>query len=205
MRPWLCSPAVKLLAVLAFVAATSATASADDTIVLTPRSEPGPYRVDAGFYTGMPAGLPAGLEPGVGAGVTRDCGCLFAYGARLAVAGTTESSQAFTTSDVDLRLRATGSLHHSIGRGELSLRLGAGVNVVYEDRVRNGGDRAGLTGDALETRALAALPAADLEGVLALHLIGPWLVIASGGPTADILNGALHGGFVAELAIGWQP
>jgi hypothetical protein len=198
---------VKSLSVAGFavVALASAVATADDTIVLAPRAEPGPYRLDAGLYAGMPAGLPSGLEPGFGAGVTRECGCMFAYGARFSIAGITESSDAYTASDIDLRLRATGSLRHAIGRGELSLRLGAGVNVVYEDRVRNGGDRAGLTGDALQTRALAALPAADLEGVVTMHLIGPWLVAISAGPTADILNGALHGGFVAGLAIGWQP
>lgn len=178
---------------------------ADETVVLTPRAEPGPYRIDAGFYTGMPPGLPSGLEPGFGAGITRECGCMFAYGARFAIAGITESSEAFTASDVDIRLRATGSLRHVVGRGELSLRLGAGINLVYEDRSRNGGDRAGLTGDALQTSTLAALPAADLDGVLALHLIGPWLLVASAGPTADILNGALRAGFGAELAIGWQP
>ncbi|HEY1814778.1 MAG TPA: hypothetical protein VGG74_20670 [Kofleriaceae bacterium] len=180
-------------------------AFADDTIVLSPRSEPGPYRVDAGLYEGMPAGLPAGIEPGIGLGFTRECGCVFAYGVRLAIAGITESSEAWTASDVDTRLRVFAALHHSVGRGELSLRLGGGTNIVYEDRVRNGGDRAGLTGDALGTRTVAALPAADLEAVVALHLIGPWLVIASAGPTAEILNSELHGGFVAGVAVGWQP
>jgi hypothetical protein len=190
---------------LGWLAVASASAFADDTIVLTPRGEPGPYRVDAGLYTGMPAGLPAGIEPGLGLGITRECGCVFAYGARLDIAGITESSEAWTASDIDTRLRVFAALHHSAGRGELSLRLAGGTNLVYEDRVRNGGDRAGLTGDALETHTVAALPAADLEAVISLHLIGPWLVIASGGPTAEILNSELHGGFVAGLAVGWQP
>src|SRR5262249_50088190 len=58
---WLCSAPVKSLSVAGFavVVLVSATATADDTIVLTPRGEPGPYRVDAGFFLGMPAGLPA--------------------------------------------------------------------------------------------------------------------------------------------------
>ena len=196
---------MKSLATFTLLGLTCATAVADDTIMLAPRGEPGPDRVDAGLYAGMPAGLPSGLEPGLGIGVTRECGCVFAYGLRLAVAGITESSEAYTTSDIDFRARVIAALHHSIGRGELSLRLGGGTNVVYEDRVRNGGNRAGLTGDALETRTVAALPAADLEGVIALHVIGPWLVIASGGPTIEILNSSVHGGFVAGLAVGWQP
>jgi hypothetical protein len=198
-------PLVKWLATLTCLGLMCATAVADDTIVLAPRAETGPDRVDAGLYTGMAAGLPSGLEPGLGIGITHECGCWFAYGARLAVAGITESSEAYTASDIDFRVRVIAAIHHSVGRGELSLRLGAGTNIVYEDRVRNGGDRAGLTGDALETRTVAALPAADLEGVITLHVIGPWLFIASGGPTVEILNSAAHGGFVAGLAVGWQP
>jgi hypothetical protein len=187
------------------IAFVSATAAADDTIVLTPRSDAGPYRFDAGAYAGMPAGLPAGIEPGIGLGAMRECGCAFAYGARLAIAGITESSEEYTTSDLDFRARLTVALRHVVGRGELALRLGGGANIVYEDRVRNGGDRAGLTGDALQTRTVAALPAIDLEGVISLHVIGAWMVIASAGPTGEILNSNIHGGFVGGLAIGWQP
>ena len=91
-------------------------------------------------------------------------------------------------------------MRHAIGRGEIALRLGAGANIVYEDRTRNGGERAGLMGDALGTRAVAALPAADLEAVLALHVRGPWLVVASGGPTAELFDGGVHSGFVAGIA-----
>lgn len=190
--------------VLAGVGASPSVARADDAMTFA-ATDGGPYRLDAGFFAAMPAGLPSGIEDGAVIGATRACGCAFAYGARIAVTGITESSEAYTASDIDVRARATAALRHAVGRTELALRLGAGANIVYEDRTRNGGDRAGLTGDALETRTLAALPAADLEAVIAMHVIGPWLVIASGGPTAEILDGGLHGGFVAGVGIGWQP
>ena len=76
---------------------------------------------------------------------------------------------------------------------------------MHEDRARNQGARAGLTGGDLETSALAAFPAADLEGVVALHIVGPWLLTVSGGPTAIVADGALHGGWTAQLGAGWQP
>jgi hypothetical protein len=192
-----------LIAAVALVGATRG-ARADDNLTLPARAG-GPDRVDAGVFIGEPAALPAGIASGVELGVARADGSAFAYGARLAIAGITESSEAFTASDLDIRGRVTAALRHAIGRGELALRLGAGANVVYEDRTRNGGSRAGLMGSALETHTLGTLPAVDLEAVIALHVYGPWLVVASGGPTADVLHGGVYGGFVAGIAIGWQP
>jgi hypothetical protein len=107
--------------------------------------------------------------------------------------------------DQELRVRATIAARHDAGRATLALRLGGGANVVYEDRTRNGGDRAGLMGSALETRALAALPAVDAEAVIGLRVAGAWRFVASGGPTVELFDSALHGGFVAELGVGWNP
>ena len=197
---------MKSWAVIAAGALLCATrvARADENLTLPTRAG-GPDRVDAGVFIGQPAALPAGVASGVEVGVARAYGPAFAYGARLAVAGITESSEAFTASDLDFRGRATAALGHVIGRGELALRLGAGANLVYEDRTRNGGGRAGLMGSALETHTLGALPAVDLEAVLALHVYGPWLVVVTGGGTADLRDGGVFGGFVAGIAIGWQP
>ena len=48
-------------------------------------------------------------------------------------------------------------------------------------------------------------PAVDLEGVVTLHLLGRWSLMLSGGPTAIIADGALRGGWTAQLGAGWQP
>jgi hypothetical protein len=165
----------------------------------------GSLLVDGGLVLVMPAGLPTGMSSGVGAGVSHDCTCWFSYGARLSASTVTESSEAWTVYDWDFRLRVTAGLHHRFGRGEIGFRVGAGTTLVREDRTRNEGMRAGLTGSALESVEWAALPAGEVEGVVALHLFGPWLMIASGGPAADVLDSTVHGGWVAQLSVGWQP
>jgi hypothetical protein len=189
--------------------AAEATAFADDGRLIDDKTfavgQRGPLVVDAGFVTGLPAALPSGLVTGVGAGIERTCTCWLAYGARLAWDTIGASSEVFTVSDQELRVRATVALRHDVGRATLALRLDAGTNIVYEDRVRNGGARAGLTGSALETTEIAALPAIDLEGVLGLRIAGPWRFVVSGGPSGEILNGAGKGGWIAEIGIGWQP
>jgi hypothetical protein len=201
--------AVKAVAIAVALVAPVATARADDGRLLDDSalavSKGGPLVVDAGFITGMPAGLPSGLFAGIGAGIERTCTCWLSYGARLSWDEISASSEVFTVTDQELRARATVALRRDVGRAVLALRLGAGTDVVVEDRVRNGGMRAGLTGSALETHELAALPAGDVAAVVGLKIAGAWRFVASGGPTADILNGAFHGGWTAELGIGWQP
>lgn len=174
----------------------------DDTFAV--RSNGG-LSLDGGLVVAMPSALPAGISEGFALGVTRECGCLLSYGVRASWSTATESTEAWTVNQQDVRLRVTGALRHAFGRGTLALRLGVGPTLVYEDRTRNQGMRAGLTGTALETRALAALPAADLEAMVALHVSGPWLVVASGGPSVDWLSSAFHTGWIAQLGIGWQP
>jgi hypothetical protein len=105
----------------------------------------------------------------------------------------------------DLRLRATGGLQKAAGRGTIGLRLGLGGTLVHETRVRNQGMRAGLSGSELEASALRLVPAADLDAVVALHVAGPWLLVTSGGPSVDVLDGKLHAGWSAQLGVAWQP
>jgi len=93
----------------------------------------------------------------------------------------------------------------SAGRGTIGLRIGVGGTLVHESRVRNQGMRAGLMGSELETSAFRLLPAADLDAVVALHVAGPWLLMTSGGPSVDLLDGKLHGGWSAQLGVAWQP
>lgn len=158
--------------------------------------------VDAGMVLGLPAAWQTGLTTGVGGGFMY--GRTFAWGVRASWSTATESSLAWTVGHDDFRLRATAAIQHAFGRGTLALRLGLGPTFVYEDRVRNQGSRAGLTGSDLETTSIATLPAGDLEGVVIIHVAGPWLLIVSGGPSGLLSSGVLHGGFTTQLGVGWQ-
>jgi hypothetical protein len=163
----------------------------------------GPLAVDAGLVLALPATWQTGLSSGLGAGVTR--GGRLAWGMRGSWSSGTESSQVWTVSQNDFRLRAVAALQQPAGRGVFALRLGLGPTFAYEHRTRNQGARAGLTGTDLESSALAVFPAVDLEGVVTLHLLGRWSIVLSGGPTAMIADGALRGGWTAQLGAGWQP
>jgi len=166
------------------------------------RASSGPV-VDGGLVVAFPSALPTGLAKGVGAGVT--CGGWLAWGARAAWVTATESSLPWTVTHSDLRMRVTGAVRHTAGRGAIGLRLGLGGTLVHETRIRNQGMRAGLMGSELETRSFALLPAADLDAVVALHVAGPWLVVMSGGPSVDVFEDKLHGGWSAQLGVAWQP
>jgi hypothetical protein len=163
----------------------------------------GDLAVDGGLAVGFPAALPTGLAKGAGLGVTM--GRTLAWGVRASWLTATESSLPWTVTHSDLKLRATGALQASAGRATVGLRLGLGVALVHESRVRNQGMRAGLMGSELETSAFRLLPAADLDAVIALHIAGPWLLMTSGGPSVDRLDGKLHGGWSAQLGVAWQP
>jgi hypothetical protein len=164
---------------------------------------PGPLTVDGGLILGLPTAFSTGLSTGVGAGAT--FGRRIAWGVRASWSSATESSIDWTVARADFKLRAAVAVQHDAGRGRLALRLGLGPTFVHEDRVRNQGMRAGLTGTDLETSAWAALPAADLEAVVGVHIAGPWLLTMSGGPSVVLSDGAVHGGWVAQLGAGWQP
>ena len=194
-------------ALLALCVAYPRSAPADDGALLGDDTwhyrSSGDLVVDGGLVLGFPAALPTGLATGVGAGIT--AGRTLTLGARASWAAATESSLPWTVTHSDLRLRVTGGVQTAPGRGTLGLRLGLGGTLVHESRVRNQGMRAGLTGSELETSALAKLPAAELDAVVALHIAGPWLRVTSGGPSLDYHDGKLHGGWNAELGVAWQP
>lgn len=159
--------------------------------------------LDAGVVAGLPAALPAGLSTGIGAGITRACGCHFAYGARISWSTVEASSITWDVTHQDLRLRATGSIRHTAGRGTLELRLGLGPTIVREDRVHTQGMRAGLTGSDLETTSVRALPALDLEAVVSVKVAGAWLLVVSGGPSIDYLD-KVRGGWTSQLGVAWE-
>jgi hypothetical protein len=192
--------ALALTASSAAAQADDARRPVDDTF---PVQSSGTLAVDGGLVLALPARLPTGLSSGIGAGFTR--GRRLAWGVRGSWSSATESSLVWTVSHDDFRLRGVAALQQPAGRGVFALRLGLGPTFVYEHRTRNQGARAGLTGSDLETSALAVFPAVDLEGVVTLHLLGRWSLIISGGPTALIADGALRGGWTAQLGAGWQP
>jgi hypothetical protein len=181
------------------VAAADGRLLDDDTFAVGPH---GDLAIDADLLVGMPAALPTGIATGFAAGITRGCGCRLAYGVRASWSATTESSQAWTVSQADYRLRATGAIRATAGRGTFALRLGLGTTIVREQRVRTFSMESSST---IETHALSALPAADLEAVVALHIAGPWLGVLSAGPSVDVHDGGIHGGWTAALGVAWQP
>jgi hypothetical protein len=157
----------------------------------------------AGLFVGKPAALPTGLSTGGGAGFA--WGARLAWGAETAWSTATEHSTTHTVRHSDLRLHATGALRRAIGRGSFALRLGAGGTLVHETRRRDQGERAGLTGDDLETSAWRMLPSADLTLVTSLALVGAWGVEVSGGPAAYLREGEVHAGWSAMLGVAWRP
>jgi hypothetical protein len=196
-----------LAIVIGALALSGAPARADDGRAPVDEDWPvqstGPLAVDAGLLLALPATWQTGLSSGIGAGVTR--GRRFAWGARGSWSSAAESSLVWTVSHDDFRLRAVGAVQQPAGRGVFALRLGLGPTFIYEHRTRNQGARAGLTGTDLENWALAVFPAADVEAVVTVHVAGRWSLTMSGGPTAIISDGALHGGWTAQLGAGWQP
>lgn len=161
--------------------------------------------LDAGLLVASPAVLAGTMSTGIAADITRRCGCHFEYGAQLGWSSASGSSTAWSVTHADLRLRAIGGLRLDAGRGAFSLRAGLGTTVVHETRERNQGERAGLMGDELATSAWRALPAGDLEGVVSLHVSGPWLLAVGGGPSLYVVDGDVRAGWTAQLGVSWQP
>jgi hypothetical protein len=184
-------------------------ARADDGALMTDDTwryrSTGELAVDGGFVLGFPAALPTGLAMGAGAGISLTAAPWLAWGARAAWVTATESSLPWTVTQSETRLRITAAVQKAAGRGTLGLRLGLGGTLVHESRVRNQGMRAGLSGDALETSSFALLPAADLDAVIGVHVAGAWLLVMSGGPSIDVFEHKLHGGWGAQLGVAWQP
>lgn len=190
---------VGLLAFAGSPARADGTLMSDDTWRYGSRCD---LVVDGGLVVGFPAALPTGLSKGIGAGFMR--GTTLAWGGRASWSTATESSTTWTVTQSDLRLRANAALQHAAGRGTFGLRLGLGGTLVHESRLRNQGMRAGLTGSELADSAFAMLPGLDVEGVVLLHVAGPWLFVVSGGPSVHYDHGA-HGSWTSQLGVAWQP
>ena len=164
--------------------------------------EGGSITLDAGLVLALPVALGPSLSTGAGAGVTIGAGHL-AWGVRASWSTATEYSLDWTVSHDDIKLRVIGAFLQREGRGRFALRLGLGPTIVHETRLRNQAARAMLAG--LDTSAFDAAPAGDLEGVLALHVAGPWLLVISGGPSLSVVDGSARWGWTSLLGAGWQP
>jgi hypothetical protein len=155
----------------------------------------GSLMLDAGLLASPAAWLGPSLSTGAAIGVTK--GNWIAWQVRASWSSATESSIAWAVTQSELRLRAGGTVQHALGRARVGLRLGIGPSIVHETRDRNQ--------SALQTSAFAAIPAGDLEAVLALHVFGRWLLVMSGGPDVSWSGGSLHAGWLGQLGVGWQP
>jgi hypothetical protein len=173
-------------------AAEEATRLADNQ---WPFRQGGRLALDGGLVMAAPMTLPTGMATGVGGGLT--FGRRVAIGARASWASATESSLEWTVRHDDYRLRGVVALQGAAGRGVFALRLGLGATVVHEARTRNQA--------TLSAAATALLPGGEVEAALSVHVLGPWLLALSGGPAALVEDGALHGGWIAQLGVGWQP
>jgi hypothetical protein len=161
------------------------------------------HEAEARFLVALPAALRTGLATGVEAAYTYGRGW-FRYGGGMSWGTTTEYTLTEIVRNDDIRLRLFGVAQKRLGLATMSLRLGLGGTVVYEERTRAQGSRAGLTGSALSTSTAALLPGADLEARVVLHIIRGFGVTIGGGPSLHIVNGGARAGWLGGVGITWQ-
>lgn len=160
-------------------------------------------RVDAGLLTGLPAALGTGLASGVSVGALH--AGTWTWGARASYAQATEYTTTWAVTHHEIHLRAVGALQGQLGRGVVGLRLGAGATALYEVRARAQAARLGDSGVGLNTSAWSILPGAELEGFLALPIVGPFGVGLSAGPSLHLVGGGVIPGWLAQLTAVWWP
>jgi hypothetical protein len=158
--------------------------------------------IDAGVVAALPAALETGLAKGVGAGLA--VGRELFWGARASWATATETAIGWQVTHDDMKLRLVGGARTTAGRGSFAVRLGAGGTLVHETRERIRGDIAGAQGSLRETAANVLLPAADLDGVVSLHVTRGWMMIVSAGPSLTRVDHKLQTGWNSYLGVAWQ-
>lgn len=201
MKP---STAYALGAACALLLATVARARADgltDDDVWRYRTSA--IAVDAGIVAAVPAALKTGLAKGFGAGLSVARGPWF-WGARAAWATASETTIGWAVTHDDVKLRLTGGAQTTRGRGTFGVRLGAGGTLVHERRERISGDIAGSQGGMRRTTANEVVPAADLDGVVSLHITRGWMLLVSAGPSWSRVDRKLATGWNSYLGVAWQ-
>jgi len=159
--------------------------------------------VDGGVVAALPAALKTGLAKGFGAGVSVARGPWF-WGARAAWATASETTIGWDVTHDDLKLRLIAGAQARRGRGTFGVRLGAGGTLVHERRDRLRGDLAGSTGSMRATTANAVGPAADVDGVVSLHVTRGWMLLVSAGPSWSRVDHQMMMGWNSYLGVAWQ-
>jgi hypothetical protein len=159
--------------------------------------------VDGGVVAALPAALATGLAKGFGAGLSVARGPWF-WGARAAWATASETTIGWDVTHDDVKLRLVGGAQARRGRGAFGVRLGAGGTLVHERRDRIGGDIAGSQGSMRMTTVNAVGPAADVDGVVSLHVTRGWMLLVSAGPSWSRVEHKLMMGWNSYLGVAWQ-
>jgi hypothetical protein len=199
--PWRLAPACALGCAASALLASGARADGltDDDVW---RYRASAIAVDAGVVAALPAALETGLVKGFGAGVA--VGKELFWGVRASWATATETAIDWTVTHDDVTLRLTGGTQVTVGRGSFGLRVGLGGTLVHETRERIQGDIAGSPGMLGETTANVLLPAADLDGVVSLHVTRGWMMIVAGGPSLTRVDHKVRTGWNSYLGVAWQ-
>jgi hypothetical protein len=198
MNATACALALAACAMLA-PSAASADGLSDDEVW---RYRSTTTAVDGGVTAALPTALGTGLARGFGAGIA--VGRTFSVGARAAWLAATEHTIGWQVTHDDVKLRLTGGAQTAVGRGSFGVRLGLGGTLVHERRERVLGDIAGAQGDLRLTTATVLLPAADLDGVVSLHVTRGWMLIATAGPSLARVDHKLRTGWSSYLGVAWQ-
>lgn len=187
----------------AFAAADSPSAADDpDQTVELPHRLAG-SQLNLAMNNSLPASLGTGLSTGLAARWLQPG--RWTWGGELSGSTATEYGASWEVNHLDVRARAVVGLQGSIGRGRVAVLLGLGPTAIRENRLRNQGERLGLSGEALEQTTWGALGSADLLAVVSLPVVGPWAAVVAAGPALHISQSGTAAGWTAQLGVGWLP
>jgi hypothetical protein len=153
-------------------------------LVLNAIAQPGaqPFAVfDAGVFAASPIALGSGLLIGPSLGATWRPSA-FGLGLCARFGSAEEGDLVWLVQHRELRVTARAEYGHRIGRGELSLAIGAGGFLLSEMRVRHQAERLAASGFTTETSASATGGIVLLEVAIRLHFIDKWAIGVEGGP-----------------------
>lgn len=164
------------------------------------------------LHAAMVNGLPAVLGTGMSTGASlrwlqplRQAQTRWVWGGEISASSSTEYGASWQVSQTDMRVRVLAGAQAALGRGKMALLLGAGPTAVRENRLRNQGERLGLSGDALEQNSWGALASVDLSWSVAAPVVGPWAAIVSAGPALHVGSNGAALGWSTLLGVGWMP
>lgn len=160
-------------------------------------------QLNLALTNGLPAVLGTGMSTGVALRWLQPG--RWTWGGELSGASATEYGASWQVAHLDIRARGLVGVQAALGRARVAALLGLGVTAVQENRLRQQGERLGLTGDALEQTTWGALASADLLAVVAVPVTGAWAAIVAGGPALHVGQDGPRAGWTAQLGVGWLP